>query len=194
MNEFLLWFWHTIYYRIGGWKAYPEMPDGVKKAVVLVAPHTSNQDFPIGLGLDYLMRPRGRFLGKKELFEGAFGWVFKLLGGIPVDRSKKNNLVDEVNRVFKENEELFLVIAPEGTRARTTRWKTGFYHMAKGAGVPIVLAYIDYGKKECGFGKVVYPSDSMERDFLIIQEFYSTVTASIPENFNPELTDKSAPK
>ncbi len=167
------------------------MPDGIKKGVIIVAPHTANQDFPIGLGVDYLMRPRGRFLAKKELFQGPFGWVFRLLGGIPVDRSKNNNLVDEVNRVFREHEELFLVIAPEGTRSRTTRWKTGFYHMAKGAGVPIILAYIDYAKKECGFGKVVYPSDNMENDFAIIQEFYRSVTPCIPENFNPEMIDRS---
>ncbi|MFT4524312.1 MAG: 1-acyl-sn-glycerol-3-phosphate acyltransferase [Bacteroidia bacterium] len=191
MSEFLLWLCHFRYYRLGGWTAKPEMPDGVKKAVVLVAPHTANRDFPIGLGLDYLMKPRGQFLAKKELFDGALGWVFKLLGGIPVDRSKKNNFVDEVSRIFNEREELFVVIAPEGTRSRTTRWKTGFYHMAKGANVPIVLAYIDYGKKECGFGKVLYPSDDMAKDFSIIEDFYRSVTAHHPEKFNPKMVDES---
>ena len=117
--------------------------------------------------------------------------MFKLLGGIPVDRSKKNNFVDEVNRVFSERDELFIVIAPEGTRSRTTRWKTGFYHMAKGANVPIVLAYIDYANKECGFGKVVYPSDDMEKDFSIIEEFYRSITAHHPEKFNPKMIGES---
>ena len=164
------------------------MPDGVKKAVVIVAPHTANRDFPIGLGIDYLMKPRGRFLAKKELFDGTFGFIFRMLGGVPVDRSKSNNLVDEVNRVFSEHEELFLVIAPEGTRKRTERWKTGFYHMAKGAGVPIVMAYIDYGKKEAGFGGIVYPSDDQTKDFAIIEDFYRSTTASNPELFNYKLT------
>lgn len=191
MSDFILWLLYTVYYRLGGWTAKPEIPDGVKKAVVIIAPHTANRDFPIGLGVDYLMKPRGQFLGKKELFDGAFGWIFKKLGGIPVDRSKKNNFVDEVNRIFKEHEELFIVIAPEGTRSRTTRWKTGFYHMAKGANVPIVLAYIDYAKKECGFGKVVYPSDNMEKDFAIIEDFYRDIAPYYPENFNPKMIEES---
>lgn len=188
MSNFILWMCHQIYYRLGSWKAKAEMPDGVKKAVVIVAPHTANRDFPIGLGIDYLMKPRGRFLAKKELFDGTFGFMFRMLGGIPVDRSKSNNLVDEVNRVFSEHEELFIVIAPEGTRKRTERWKTGFYHMAKGAGVPIVMAYIDYGKKEAGFGGIVYPSDDQAKDFAIIEDFYRSKTACKPELFNYKVT------
>jgi 1-acyl-sn-glycerol-3-phosphate acyltransferase len=191
MSEFLLWLCNFLYYRLGRWTAKVDKLNDLKKAVVIVAPHTANRDFPIGLGADYLMNPRGQFLGKKELFDGAFGWVFRSLGGIPVDRSKKNNFVDEVKRVFDEHEELFLVIAPEGTRSRTTRWKTGFYHMAKGANVPIALAYIDYGKRECGVGKVLHPSGDMEKDFSIIEDFYRSVTAHHPENFNPKMIDES---
>ena len=189
MSNFFLWLSHFLYYRIGGWTAKPEIPEGVEKAIIIIAPHTANSDFPIGLGVDYLMSPRGQFLAKRELFDGPFGFIFKSLGGLPVDRSKANNLVDEVTRVFSEHEQLFLVVAPEGTRSITTRWKTGFYHMAKGAGVPIILAYMDYAKKECGFGGILHPSDNQEKDFVMIEDFYRSITARYPENFNPRLTD-----
>jgi 1-acyl-sn-glycerol-3-phosphate acyltransferase len=191
MGRFLLWLSYFIYYQLGKWKVFPKIPDGLRKGIIIVAPHTSKHDFPVGLGCDYKMNVNAGFLGKKELFDGPFGFIFRATGGMPVDRSKSTNLVDQVADIFANHEDLFLVIAPEGTRKLTKRWKTGFYHMAKAANVPIIMAYIDFGKKECGLGQVLYPTDNMQKDFAVIEAFYRTKKPRFPENFNPKLIEDS---
>lgn len=191
MGGFFPWLCNFIHYQIGGWTAKAEIPENVNKAIIIVAPHTANKDFPVGLGARYKMQIDARFLAKKELFEGPFGWIFKVTGGIPVDRSKKNNLVDQVADLFSAHESLFLVIAPEGTRKLTSRWKTGFYHMAKKANVPIIMAFIDFRTKEAGLGGILHPTGNMEEDFATIEKFYSSITAAVPENFNPKMNDET---
>jgi 1-acyl-sn-glycerol-3-phosphate acyltransferase len=102
-------------------------------------------------------------------------------------------MVQQVADMFKERDELFLVIAPEGTRAWKPRWKTGFYYMAKAANVPIILAYMDFGKCEVGLGDLFYPTDDEAADFKYIEDFYSKITAAEPKNYNPKMTEESNP-
>jgi 1-acyl-sn-glycerol-3-phosphate acyltransferase len=163
------------------------LPDGLKKGVILAVPHTATRDFPIGLGASYTMTCKHGFLGKKELFDGPFGFIFRALGGIPVDRSSKHNMVDQVAELINKEDEFFLVMAPEGTRTRTERWKTGFYHIAKKIDAPIILGYIDFKRKHTGLEKVFWPTENEEADFEAIEKFYSNVTAMYPEKFNPKV-------
>lgn len=168
-----------------------QVPKDLKKAVIAAAPHTANEDFPVGTGAWYTeMRPVG-FIAKKELFDGPMGFIFRATGGIPIDRATSKNMVEQAADYFRNKEELFLVIAPEGTRAWKPRWKTGFYYIAKSAGVPIILAYMDFAKKEVGMGEVFYPTDDVSADFKYIEEFYAKITAKYPEKYNPKMTEET---
>lgn len=167
-----------------GWKVYGQIPENIKKCVLVEAPHTSNMDFIIGRLAFFYLGIKAKFLIKKELFIQPLGLILKKLGGIPVDRKKSNNIVDYIATLLKNSEELVVVITPEGTRKYNPNWKKGFYYIALKAKVPIVLAYIDYGKKEGGIGKVIYPSGNFEKDFNEIVEFYINKTARYPKKFN----------
>jgi 1-acyl-sn-glycerol-3-phosphate acyltransferase len=163
-----------------GWKIKGEVP-AIKKFVAIMAPHTSNWDFPIGMSVVYYLGIKIRYLGKKELFDSPFGWIFRITGGIPVDRSSANNIVTQVVDYFNSSEQLILGLAPEGTRDYVPEWKTGFYFMALKANVPIVLCYLDYAKKEAGIGQVFYLTGNMEEDLNKIKDFYRTITGKHPE-------------
>jgi len=167
-----------------GWKVYGQLPENAKKCVLVEAPHTSNVDFIIGRLAFFQLGIKAKFLIKKELFFPPLGFILKKLGGIPIDRSRSNKVIDYVATLLKNSDELVVVITPEGTRKYNPNWKKGFYFIALKAKVPIVLAYIDYRKKEGGIGKVIYPSGNFERDFAEITEFYIDKTAKYPEKFN----------
>lgn len=188
MGRFFYWLAYFIWHKLGSWKVVSNVPEGLKKAVIAVAPHTANEDFPVGLGAWYTQNLKASFIAKKELFEGPMGFIFKATGGIPLDRSKSQNMVEQAADFFKDRDELFLVIAPEGTRGLKDRWKTGFYHIAKTAKVPILLAYMDFAKKEVGLGDVFYPTDDEAADMQYIETFFKGITAKIPANYNPKLT------
>ena len=174
-----------IYIKLIGWKITGSFPEGLKKCVIVAAPHTSNLDFIIGrAGFYNFGIKKMSFLIKKELFKFPLGGIIRALGGIPVDRGGSNNTVIAVSRMFKEKENFFLIIAPEGTRKYVENWKKGFYHIAVNAKVPIVLCYVDYGKKEGGIGPVLYPTGNFEEDLKFIEDFYRTKTAKYPEMFN----------
>lgn len=191
MGRFFYWLANFFWYRLGSWKVVSHVPKDLKKAVIAAAPHTANEDFPVGTGAWYTeMRPVG-FIAKKELFDGPMGFIFRATGGIPIDRATSKNMVEQAADYFRDKEELFLVIAPEGTRAWKPRWKTGFYYIAKAAGVPIILAYMDFAKKEVGMGEVFYPTDDVSADFKYIEEFYAKVTAKYPEKYNPKMTEEA---
>ena len=128
-----------------------------------------------------------KYLGKSQLFKPPFGWFFRLTGGIPVDRKKHNSLVTFTAELFNQSEELVVGIAPEGTRKRVEKWKQGFYHIAVGANVPIVLSFMDYKSKEAGVGKILYPSGDIEKDMSVIEEFYQGVTPKVSEYYNPKI-------
>jgi 1-acyl-sn-glycerol-3-phosphate acyltransferase len=167
-----------------GWKLCIAPPPS-KKYVLIGAPHTSNWDFVVGLLGLWGGRIRARFLGKKELFKPPLGFLMRALGGIPVDRSRRSNLVDQVAEIFKREEEIAILITPEGTRGRAPYWRTGFYYMALKAGVPIALGYADYRRKEVGIGAYLYPTGDIRKDFALIREFYQDKTGLRPEKQGP---------
>jgi len=162
----------SLVFKILGWKISGDVPRDLKKYIIIVAPHTSNWDFPIGVAVRSIMKFKSNFLGKKELFESKFGWLFKKLGGYPVDRSKSTNMVDEVAAIIAREEHFVVAIAPEGTRKKTKRWKTGFYYIAFKAGIPIVMAGFDYIRKTVFFAEPFYPCGDIEKDAIIMQEFF----------------------
>lgn len=190
MGRFFYWLANLLWYRLGKWKVVSRFPKGLNKAVITAAPHTSNEDFPVGIGAWYPENRNANFIAKKELFEGPLGFMIRATGGIPIDRATSKNMVQQVADEFAKRDELLLVIAPEGTRAWKPRWKTGFYYIAKTAGVPIVLAYMDFAKKEVGMGELFWPTDDVEADFRYIEKFYANVSAKYPEMYNPKLIEE----
>ena len=145
------------------------------------APHTSNWDFPIAMAALILLRLKTNYLAKKELFRFPLGIIMRAFGGIPVDRSKHTGLVDAMIAEFDKHDELILLIPPEGTRKLVKAWKTGFYRVAVGANVPIVISYLDYGTKTAGLKAVVYPSGNYDADLEKIKSYYKGMKGKHPE-------------
>ncbi|MDG2308724.1 MAG: lysophospholipid acyltransferase family protein [Candidatus Binatia bacterium] len=160
-------------------------PPGVPKGVVVAYPHTSNWDFTFALAVGYYHRVDIRWLGKSAMFNFPFGWFFRWLGGIPVDRSKATGLVDSVVETIHSYDELLIVIPPEGTRGQSGRWKSGFYWIAVRANVPIVLSYLDYTRRRGGLGTTINPTGDIEADFEKIRDFYDGVLGKYPEKQVP---------
>jgi 1-acyl-sn-glycerol-3-phosphate acyltransferase len=154
-----------------GWTVRADFPDA-KKYVLIAAPHTSNWDFPLGILAAKAMDLDVHWLGKHTLFRWPYGWFFRAIGGIPVRRDRAQNLIQQTADLFARSGQLVLALAPEGTRSKTDHWKTGFYHIARAAQVPIVMAYLDHGKKQVGIGGVFYPGDDIEAVFAQMRRFY----------------------
>ncbi len=169
-----------ILFPLLGWKTEGQLPE-LPQWVCIVAWHTSNWDFFYGLLASWVFRIHTSFLGKDRLFRAPFGWFFRAVGGIPVDRTRHHNMVAAAVDAFKNRPHLIFVVAPEGTRRKLDCWKSGFYHIAREANVPIVLVCLDYGRKTCGIGPVLQPSDDVEADLAKIRAFYATVTTKHPE-------------
>lgn len=181
----MLKFISYLYLKIIGWKINGTFPPDIKKCIIIAAPHTSFYDFAIGRAAFYQFGiNKIYFLIKKEVFKFPISGILKAMGGVPVDRGRSSNMVVSLTKMFKEKEKFLLIITPEGTRKYVENWKKGFYHIAENAQVPIVLSYVDYGKKEGGLGPVIFPSGNYEEDFKIIQEFYKDKTAKYPEKFS----------
>ncbi len=170
--------------RMLGWKITGNIPPSVKKCVILAAPHTSNLDFLIGRLAYFELGVPVKFLIKKEAFENPLGGLLVKMGGIPVDRGRRNNLVEDVAGLFEKSHQLNVIVAPEGTRKLSVNWKKGFYYIALKANVPIVCGFVDYKKKEGGFGPMFTPSGDYDADFKIIETFYRSKTARHPELFS----------
>ncbi|MFH1161051.1 MAG: 1-acyl-sn-glycerol-3-phosphate acyltransferase [bacterium] len=171
--------------RLFGWNTNGALPEGIEKAVVVSAPHTSYLDFVIGRLTFWAIKVNIRFLIKKDVFFFPLGWFLTRLGGLPVDRGKyKSNMVSQVVKMFEENTSLMVVITPEGTRRRVDQWKKGFYLIALEAKVPLALSFIDYGKKTGGIGPVFHPSGDYRKDLVFIQDFYKDKIARYPDRFN----------
>ncbi len=172
---------------ITGWKVAGAVPKDIEKAVVVAAPHTSMWDFVYVTCAFSLMGLPMTLAIKKEMFFFPLGWLLKLLGGMPIDRKpkspreKKLSTVDAMVNLFDTDRKVFMVVAPEGTRKQVKRWKTGFYRVAEGAGVPIVLGYLDYKKKSAGIGPTIHLSDDMGADIEKIMKFYRPIVAKYPE-------------
>ncbi len=171
--------------KLFGWKVVVTgIPEGVEKAVITMAPHTSNWDFLIGRLSFMSIKTKVYLMIKKESFFFPLGIVLRALGGIPVDRSNSQKTVMSVTQHFENADKFYLIITPEGTRKRVQRWKKGFYFIATTARVPIILGYLDYKKKEGGLGPVIYPGGDYEKDLAKIQDFYRGKHARHPNNFN----------
>ncbi len=167
-----------------GWKIVGEYPHHLKKFIIIPMPHTSNWDFPLGILVRTVWDPTRevKFLGKDSLFKPPYGFLFYWLGGYPVDRSKSNNFVQAVVDLFNSKEKFAIVVAPEGTRKRVEKLKTGFYYIAKGANAPIIMCKFDYGNKEINFSEPFYTTDDKEADFEFIGNHFRGVKGKIPEN------------
>ena len=164
----------TAILSLSGWQLAGQLPAEAPKCVLIAAPHTSNWDLPYTLMVAFALRLNIRWMGKRQLFRWPFGGVMRWLGGIAVDRSQSTNLVAASARAIREADgPLCLVVPPEGTRSKTRQWKTGFYWIAHEAGVPIVMAYMDYPRKLSGLGPVFTPSGDIEADMAVIKAYYA---------------------
>ena len=166
--------------KIFGWRRVGQLPD-FPKYVIIVAPHTSNWDLFVGLALAFAFKLKAYWLGKDVLFRWPIRGFFKWLGGIPIDRSKSVDVVAQMVEVFREKAKMVIALAPEGTRKKVSYWKTGFYHIAWGANVPIVFAFLDYLRKAGGIGFTFKPTGDIQADMEVIRAFYARVTGKYPE-------------
>lgn len=165
-----------------GWTFEGDFEPRPSKFIVIVAPHTSNLDFVIGvMARSKLRLTSTKYLGKSQLFRFPYGFIFRALGGYPVDRTKHNNLVDAVVELFNSKEKFSIALAPEGTRSKVDRIKTGFYHIAKKVNIPIFLVGFDYGRKTIVIKEPMWPGGSALDDFRTIIQFYSTIQGKQPE-------------
>ena len=170
--------------RLTGWKVVGKLPSDAAKSVLIAAPHTSNWDLPYTLMVAFALRLNVYWMGKKSLFSPPFGGIMMWLGGIPVDRSQSNNLVAASSAaIARATGPLQLIVPPEGTRSGTRYWKTGFYYIAAGAGVPIVMAYLDYDKKVGGLGPVFTTTGDIDADMAAIKAFYAGVKGKNADQF-----------
>ena len=173
--------------RTTGWKIEGALPAHAAKCVLIAAPHTSNWDLPYTLMVAFALRLNIYWMGKHSLFRPPFGAVMRWLGGIAVDRGRSTNLVTASAQAIQAADgPLQLVVPPEGTRGKTRQWKTGFYHIALTAQVPIVLAYMDYQRKVSGLGPVFQPTGDVDADMAVIKRFYSTIKGRNASQFEAE--------
>lgn len=169
------------YWKFYGWQLSGNFPYQHKKMVLAVAPHTHWKDVMVGFAARHALKiDHAKFLGKKELFVGPLGWLLKSLGGTPVDRFSKQGMVDQVAALFAVNENFILGLAPEGTRKKVNTLRSGFYHIAKKAGVPIVPIGLDYENKLLVVGNYFYPGEDEVADFKKLITFYAEIKGKIP--------------
>jgi 1-acyl-sn-glycerol-3-phosphate acyltransferase len=171
-----------IFLTVAKFKIIGDFPDDIKKYLVIAAPHTSWWDFPIGLVLRSILRKDIRFIGKESLFKGPLGFIFYALGGYPVNRSERTNMVDSMINIFNIHDKFAVAISPEGTRKKVDKFKTGFYFIAKGAKVPIIMVQFNFGDKKVVISDPFYPTDDMENDMQFIWNYFKGVKGKIPEN------------
>ena len=184
VNSLMRWLSLAIL-RLAGWRV-----DGLRpierKYVLIAAPHTSNWDFPFTLMVCFAMRLNVYWMGKASLFPPVLGILARWLGGIAVNRARSGNLVQSTIDAFHSNENLTVIVPPEGTRRNVSHWKTGFYHIAHGAGVPVALGYLDFKRKAGGIGAVFYTTGDIAKDMQVIQEFYDGIKGKNPRQFDSE--------
>jgi 1-acyl-sn-glycerol-3-phosphate acyltransferase len=177
LGRFLFW--------VGGWRVEGQLPS-FDKFVLILAPHTSYWDLPIALAAEFsatfgMYHVRQMWMGKHTAFLGPLGALLRATGGVPVDRRSSHGTVETAIEAFNSHERLMIGVTPEGTRQRAPYWKSGFYHIALGAQVPIVCATIDYRRKVGGVGRCLWPSGDIEADLQIIRAVYCNVTALYPD-------------
>lgn len=174
----------TALLKLFGWKLDLRLPEE-SKVIVVGYPHTSNWDFILAMLAMPAMDFQFNWVAKHSMFNNPLGNTFKRMGGVPLNRDKSKGFVEHVISIFEERDRFVLAIAPEGTRSYRPRWKTGFYHIAIGAGVPLSLGYIDYQSKTLGIGKTFMPSGDIDEDFKVIADFYADKVGKRPQLQGP---------
>lgn len=183
--EFIRWPYLFFFWFLRGWKLEAPLPD-VPKMIVAASPHTTNWDYAHFLAAAASFRRRPLVTVKDSLTKGPVGWFVKLFGGIGIDRTRSTNAVSKMADIIKERDRVVFVFTPDGTRRYRPHWRTGFYYAAVEAGVPIVLAYIDYPRKCVGFSQPIWPTGDLVADFEIIKDFYKSHGAALyPDQANP---------
>lgn len=178
--------------RLSGWAFEGPVPTA-PRYVLIAAPHTSNWDFVFMMAMAWSMNIPIRWMGKASLFVFPFGPVFRAMGGIPIRRDRPGNLVEQSAARFAQSKELILTVPAEGTRGKASTWRSGFYHIARIARVPIVLGYLDYRRKRGGLGPQVVPSANVRADMDQVRAFYADKTGCHPSRFTqPRLAEESA--
>lgn len=180
--------WLTLaYLKLAGWKVEGSLPEQARVSVFIAAPHTSNWDLPFTLMAAFALRLDIYWMGKEEIFKPPFRGLMMWLGGVPVRRSQSNNLVAASAQALKDSTRpMQLVVPPEGTRSKVRYWKTGFYHIAQAAEVPIILSYLDFGTKRMGLGPVLIPSGDLDADMVKIKAFYAPIRGKNPDQYHAE--------
>lgn len=188
-------FIYSTYLKLTGWKIVGGIDPDIPKYIAVVAPHTSNIDFVIGVMVRSVVGVSdAKYLGKSQLFKWPYGWLFRKLGGYPVKRTGNDNWVDSAVKIFNEHERFAIGLAPEGTRSKVDRLKTGFYYIAKKANIPIILVGFDFSTKTIVIKEPFYCSDSIENDFKKIIDFFAQYKGKNPElGVDRSLYDKMFP-
>ena len=181
INTLMHWLSRLLLHLLG-WRIEGGVPSA-PKYVLIAAPHTSNWDFPYTLMVCFALRLRVYWMGKASLFPPVLGSVMRWLGGIPVDRSRQGNLVQSTIDAFQQAACLTVIIPPEGTRAKVSHWKSGFYYIAQGAQVPIALGFLDFKKKVAGINRMFTASGDIEADMVKIQAMYADISGKNPRQF-----------
>ncbi len=176
----------ALFFKLKGWKLNGFIPTHITKCVIIAAPHTSNWDFVYSLGALKILGYKVSYMVKSELFFFPFSILLKKSGAIAVNRKSSNNVVDQMVKQIKDADSIYLMLSAEGTRKRVDKWKSGFYYVAQKAQVPVCTGYLDYKKKEAGFGPVISLTGNVTHDMGKIKDFYSTITPHTPENFNQD--------
>ena len=166
--------------KLFGWSVEYRDP-GTRRYVLVFAPHTSNWDFPIGLLAAWALGLKAHWMGKDTLFKGMLGPLLRAWGGIPVDRGRPGRKIEKMAARFAAENHFVLGIAPEGTRRAADHWKSGFWHIAKAACVPVVMGYIDCGRKQVGIGDAFMPGNDLETDFQHLRNFYGDKRGRYPQ-------------
>ncbi len=176
--------------KIMGWKIEPDIPEEAQgNCVMIAAPHTSNWDYPLAMSAMAHLGINLRYTIKKEWMRPPVGWFFRAMGGIAVDRSPRKegeqraSMVDSIAALFEGQQQLCIILEPEGSRSKVEEWKTGFYYIALKAKVPILLGWLDYEKKRGGIGKAIHPSGDIDKDMREIMDFYKDIKGRFPEKF-----------
>jgi len=171
-----------VFLWVTGWEPEGAMPSA-PKYVLIAAPHTSNWDLAYLLAIGAVLDVRVSWMGKHQIFRGPMGWIMKGLGGIPIRRDRHTDRVDQLAQLLRDAESLALTVPAEGTRSYVPHWKSGFYHIARKAEVPIVMGFLDYARRRGGFGPALLPSDDIQGDMDEIREFYADKVGKYPDQF-----------
>lgn len=181
-----------MFWRLGGWKQLGKRPV-VPKCLLVVAPHTTNQDFFYYLGLSFAYNIHPYFLAKKDIFNGLMGPLMRSIGGISIDRTASEDVVDQAAQTFRDHPEIIMAILPEGTRKKRPYWKSGFYYIALEAEVPIVMVSMNFKQKWIRLSEPYLLSGNQQQDLEVIREFYKDAHGIKPENFSDIVFQEKTP-